>query len=93
LRAGDGVDGIGDGEEDEIVVGDVGTREDVRFMLSRASASSSRASTGDPGRVVSGVPVFVIVAVLVSAGKHASTSKRTIIFISTISCSRPKRTL
>src|SRR5882757_9291824 len=89
VRAGDGDDRVGDNSEDEVIVGGVGTHEDVkRFMFPSASARSSRTSSGDffPERLVSEVAVFTIFATLVSVGKHASTSKRTIIFMSSISC-------
>jgi hypothetical protein len=47
LRFGDGDYGVDDGGEDEVVVADVGTREDARrSMFPRVSASSSMASSG-----------------------------------------------
>ena len=97
LRAGDSDDGVGGEGGGEVAVGDagdVGTRGDPRrSMLPKAAAISSMFNSGDflPERFASEDPDFVICAVPVSVGKHASTSKRTIIFISSISCFTPPR--
>ena len=93
LRPVDGDDGV-NVDEGKVVVGEVDTREEGRmFMFSSASAISSTASScaSFAEHFVSEVPVSVVVAVVVSVAKHASTSKRTIIFISSISCFPTKK--